>query len=80
MVFCGVVFAIQIIALDIFIKRLRGEPMSDKYLKEIAKELRLIRIELQKSNASTQIAVDGEKIAKEIQRDSALAGRRVTIG
>lgn len=57
--------------------------MNDKYAKEIAKELRLIRIELQKvNNPPNEVSVDGEKvgeIVKENESFQANAGERVTI-
>lgn len=48
--------------------------MNDKYAKEIAKELRLIRIELQKENKQK---VDLAQFAEAVSEP--LAGERVTI-
>lgn len=59
--------------------------MDDKYAKEIARELKLIRKELQKSNQMTEpkgIKLDGEEAAKtmeEHQEHQPSAGERVTI-
>jgi len=57
--------------------------MSDKYLKEIAKELRLIRIELQKSNKAPLFQIDGGELTDAIPTTydeiKAKAGERVTI-
>ena len=55
--------------------------MNDKYAKEIAKELRLIRIELQKSNKSPQVQIDEEDVLNAIENDEVFtkAGERVTI-
>lgn len=54
--------------------------MNDKYAKEIAKELRLIRIELQKSNNSNHgdVAELAKDMSEHIQRQER-AGDRVTI-
>lgn len=43
--------------------------MSDKYLKEIAKELKLIRKESQKANKPVSVEMDGEKVAAELTWD-----------
>lgn len=59
--------------------------MNDKYAKEVAKELRLIRVELQKFNKVSEpqgIQIDGEDVAKiteENERFQPFAGERVTI-
>ena len=42
--------------------------MSDKYLKEIAKELKLIRKELQKMNRPIAIEYDGSKNEVEVMK------------
>lgn len=42
--------------------------MSDKYLKEIAKELKLIRKELQKMNRPIAIEHDGSKNEVEVMK------------
>lgn len=42
--------------------------MSDKYLKEIAKELKLIRKELQKMNRPIAIKHDGSTIDLEVKK------------
>lgn len=54
--------------------------MDNKYAKEIAKELRLIRIELQKITPSPEqksVNVDGAEIAEASKEPS--AGDKVTI-
>lgn len=66
---------------------LGGDNLSDKYLKEIAKELRIIRLELQNQNKPDNVQVglsdalsnivDNEEKKKRAQER--FAGERVTI-
>ena len=56
--------------------------MNDKIAKEIAKELRLIRIELQKMNARHEsVELDTEKLVDTVEEYEVQtkAGERVTI-
>ena len=57
--------------------------MSDKYLKEIASELKLIRKALQKSNEPVSITIDGQEISKLLTERSSdpylLATRQVAF-
>lgn len=43
--------------------------MNDKYAKEIAKELNLIRRELQKNNKSQKIEIDGQELSSMVLDD-----------
>lgn len=43
--------------------------MNDKYAKEIAKELKLIRVELQKVNKPVSIEMDAKKVATALAND-----------
>nr|BDD44478.1 hypothetical protein 6 [Bacilli bacterium]BDD44722.1 hypothetical protein 3 [bacterium] len=59
--------------------------MDNNHAKEIAKELRLIRKELQKMNKPTEVNIDGVadaiagNVAKSERRNGVLAGDKVNI-
>lgn len=53
--------------------------MNDKYAKKIAKELRLIRIELQKRNEPAQVDAEPYSMTYDEIEMIAKAGERVTI-
>lgn len=43
--------------------------MSEKHLKEIAKELKIIRRELQKINKNKVITIDGQSVLEEVMKE-----------